>query len=252
MLRFLMLPLVFDGSKLATAGQTGMSLWDLTTGKKVWQKDDGAVLVVFAPNGKWIAEADSSGKFGLREVATGLLLHTFGYVTARTTAVGFSPDGRLLASAGYDSTLRVWDIATGQQVREFLGHTSSIRSLAFSPDGRLLGTGSDDDGIRVWNLSTGEEIARFEAAAQRDRGSTLQGSISALAFSSDGRELAAGNADHTSTIWDLATRKVVSVLHGHSYAVTSVRFQPNDGKLLVATGSLDHSVKIWDVATGRI
>lgn len=240
-----------DGSKLATAGQTGISLWDLASGRKVWQEDDGAVLVVFAPDGKWIAEADFSGKFRLREVATGVLLHIFGYVAARTTVVDFSPDGRLLASAGDDGALRIWDIATGQRVREFLGQNGSISSLAFSPDGRLLAAGGDDAGIRVWNLSTGEEIVRLEAAAQRDRGSTQQGSISALSFSPDGGELAAGNADHTCTIWDLATRETVSVLHGHSYAVTSVRFQPNDGERLVATGSLDHSIKIWDVATGR-
>src|ERR1035441_8755216 len=65
-----------DGSKLATAGQTGISLWDLASGRKVWQEDDGAVLVVFAPDGKWIARSEehTSELQSLRHLVCRLLL----------------------------------------------------------------------------------------------------------------------------------------------------------------------------------
>jgi len=48
------------------------------------------------------------------------------------------------------------------------------------------------------------------------------------------------------TLWDVATRKKLATLDGHTAVVESVAFSP-DGKTL-ATGSYDSTAKLWDWA----
>jgi WD40 repeat protein len=50
-------------------------------------------------------------------------------------------------------------------------------------------------------------------------------------------------------LWDVAARKVVRQVKGHSDTILAVVFTP-DGKQLI-TGSADHSIKIWEVASGK-
>ena len=68
----------------------------------------------------------------------------------------------------------------------------------------------------------------------------------ALAFSPDGQLLATGCHDGSVHLWDIATRREVCTLEGHTQGVIYVAFAP-DGKTL-ASGSWDMTVRLWDVA----
>jgi WD40 repeat protein len=75
-----------------------------------------------------------------------------------------------------------------------------------------------------------------------------RGPVSAVAYSSDGRLLAAAHGDLRVVLWDAALGEQRLVLRGHEALVESATFSP-DGRIL-ATGSRDRLVKLWDLATG--
>lgn len=73
--------------------------------------------------------------------------------------------------------------------------------------------------------------------------------VYALAFSPDGRRIAAGLSGGGIAIWDVATQKLTRWPAGHTSVVFSLSFSP-DGKLL-ASASKDGSAILWNGETGE-
>ncbi len=103
--------------------------------------------------------------------------------------VAFSPTGRLVAVGGR-SDIAIQDATTGKSAFT-LALLALPRGLAFSPDERTLAAAMDGK-IIVVEVCSGKVRLTFPANAH------------ALAFSADGRFLAASMADTTAMLWDLA------------------------------------------------
>jgi hypothetical protein len=75
------------------------------------------------------------------------------------------------------------------------------------------------------------------------------GHVLGVAFSPDGKTVAAGSWDELVRVWDVATGKELRQLSGHKAYVKGVLYS-RDGKLLVTFGG-DSTIRLWHGADGK-
>ena len=170
-----------------------------------------------------------------------------------------------LSHTAYSHDHRI-QLAKGRHLRRDLGQQLVVgmlddtpRSLAFSPDGKQLASGHQYGSVRLWDVDLMLENKEESRQPKKPGTNGREGvhtkinigalSVVSLAFSADGKRLAAGAEDNRITILDPASGKVLRSCVGHQAAVVALAFSP-DGKRL-ASASHDRSVKIWDPSSGK-
>jgi WD40 repeat protein len=244
-----------DGWRLASASDDGtVKVWDATASRETLPMRGSTTMVTgvaFSPDGRHLAATNSDYTVRVWDTADGQEVRTLYGHTDTVQCVAYSPDGRWLASAGSDRTVRLWDAATGQPLHTLSGCNGPVRSVAFDRTGRWLACASGDTGegggVRVWEVAevaTVREYRSWPGPGDPADGRAFRG----VAFSPDGRRLAAGCADQTVKVWDVATGRQTLTLAGHTGAVQCVAYSP-DGRHLASAGE-DRTVRLWDAATG--
>src|SRR6267142_3642075 len=117
--------------------------------------------------------------------------------------------------------------------------------LVFSPDGRLLATGTFRSGtIKLWETATGRELRNLSTGGQ-----STTGLSPVVAFSADGRLLAAAAGNNSVKVWDAISGRELQTLAGggQSTFMSALGFSfiafSADGKRLVAVSD---AIRVWD------
>ena len=116
---------------------------------------------------------------------------------------------------------------TFKPVTEIKAHRSAASCLAFAPDGTSLATGGFDRCVRIWDVPSGKTVANFHPGFDDDEGPVgHDDTVSQVAFSPDGRELASSGWDGRVCVWDITAMRQRHLLEGHEGAVNGVSYLP--------------------------
>ncbi len=100
-------------------------------------------------------------------------------------------------------------------------------------DGQVMAVAFSPDGRTLAAASAQSGVRLWDTATRRET-ARLPGGASHVAFHPDGRRLATANMDKHVRLWDGKKGQELRILKGHSHPVRALAFSP-DGKLLIST-----------------
>lgn len=284
----------YGPGKVASAGGDKLvKLWDIAAGTADdFKGHDSAVLAVAADDQAKLIVSGSADRSVIGWDPAGKKSKWKWAGKSAVCAVAIRKGGAQVAVGTADGglTLLAVDGAEPKVVASIAAHTAGVAAVAYTTDGGRLATCGGDGAVRLWTAPVGGPpvlVAKFEPPAKTGVASQP---VSAVAFSTDGRYLAAGGADSVLRIWDVQTGAEARGFRGHTDWVTAVAFRPDGGAVLsagvdkavrifetarpdtvaaaghalparciavnkdgtlVATGSEDKTVKVWEIGSGR-
>jgi WD40 repeat protein len=211
-----------------------------------------ALALDATPDGKTLFAACQDGGVFIVDAEDGkpeLLARHESYASG----VALFPDGKTLLSAGYDGVLQWHDLGEHKTLRKVKAHEFWSWNMDLSTDGSLVAsvTGRYEAGgykyepaperepsVKVFDAKTGELRHQFSHVPP----------VQAVAFSPDGKFVAAGNLMGEIRVWEIGTGKQVSqwttpdltswgIIKSHHYlgGVFAMTFHP-DGEELYFCG----------------
>ena len=119
--------------------------------------------------------------------------------------------------------------------------------MAISPDGTRIVSASDDETLKMWDAS--DVAGGAIATGSTDPTESVDGRVTALAYSGDGTRIVTSNYDSTIKLWDASNLAggPIATGSGHStYDVRAVAFS-TDGTFIVSGGGYgDNRVLKWN------
>ncbi|WP_185154035.1 caspase family protein [Fulvivirga sp. M361] len=258
-----------DGtSKVFISTEDSIKLFNLTSGKILWQKqvlaEEGNTDATLSPDGKKIALSNDDKVVRIYDLENGNLLQRIEGFLNQTDKGGLnykgssywdryikkytdlkndikvSPNGKYFAKGKLGNVIRLWDFKNGSIFRELSGHEKAVLCMEFSRDGKQLLTGSADETARLWDVASGQELMRFEGHREM---------IFTVAFSEDQSKVATGSWDGSAKVWDIQSGEMLSHLPFEQASPYQLEFVNNDIYLMVA--GLDKTLKLWEIDSKR-
>ncbi len=176
---------------------------------------DAVYAVAFSPDGQTLATASADQTVKLWDLGNGHEVRAYAGHGDEVRCAAYRPGGKLIASAGHGPTVKLWDPATGKDVRTLKlpagtagtagkgAACKDVTALAFSRDGKYLVAAASvepsdkEDGpsarLACFDVETGD-LKRTDEDFRKNE-------ITSLAFTADGKVLAAATGDGQVRLW---------------------------------------------------
>jgi WD40 repeat protein/serine/threonine protein kinase len=241
-----------DGERIVSAPDVAHSnaktatVWDARDGRRLFDLSghtDAILACDFSPDTtrRVVMTASRDKRISLWNADTGKLVRPpFDFEGAVQLAV-FSPSGDRLACVEVgeqESACTLLDLASGSRVKLSAHDGRRILHASFHPDGSRLATvAANDTTVRVWNARTGALELRLDSPYR----------WRAVSWALDGQRLVTRSNGCVAHVWYAVDRPDTFDLEGHTGAVRSVSFSPDNS--LALTGSDDGTARLWSVAS---
>jgi WD40 repeat protein len=267
-----------DGVSLALGTLHGdVCLYDAGSGRETWSVPGqcgsvGTVFAALSPDGRHFVSAHFAPKNNavrLWDTDSGRILRELpaGNQFYGPGGASWSPDGTLVAASVYGHGVWLWRTDGGTAVRKLLAQPSGNERTAWSPNGVLLATVNSERAVQVWEVGSGKlrrtlpgkggrpafspDGRWLAVAVDRDvqcydagtgePGPVFAGAdrpVDAVAWSPDGKTLAAATDSRRLFLWDTQARKLkqecdLGDVPGSSVGLLS---WTEDGSALIAGG----------------
>ncbi len=238
-----------------------MHFLDLATGKEVHgdSRHTMPLTAVGWPDGKGLWTQSYGKALRQWDPATGKEVGSL-TLPVNVFPAALSADARYMATAPYrDKVGKIINIATGKEIgqiphRQPQDKTTTPTNMVFSPDGAFLAVRWERaQQLELYAVQQGKLLHTLGVAATpRPREMNVNGVACSpvMAFSADGKLLAAYSAPELLSVWDTATGRLLASLSltGNT-PFAGIAFTP-DGRCLAVERS-DGAVVLWELATRK-
>ncbi len=168
----------------------------------------------------------------LWDPATGAVIDTLHTAALEEPDIQISQDGSFLSLCGGAALDRgglcyLWMLDSESRAIKLSATFPGTVKRAFSPNGKLLALGGGDGSVRLHVTADSGSVQAPPELEQR-RGER----VLAMAFSRDGTRLAAGRLDHSVTVWELATGRILAHYTDHDGPIVFLGFCLDDKSLV--------------------
>ncbi len=249
-----------DGRRLASASyDRTIQVWDATNGKNLLTYRghfDRVHSIAWSPDSRYVVSTCQDGGVHIWDATTKDLVYSYRGHRGSVNAVAWSPNGFYIATAGNDKTVQVWHASNHMLLYTYYGHSQKVRALAWSPDGTRIASAGDDSKVQIWEPLKDQQkrsfFLSFTSKLSAHRGqltlSGHRGRVNALAWSFDGKRVAAASSDQRVMAWDVQMGNVVFTqgISG-SGMKNAVSWSPISRHL--AIGGNDKIVEVWNTTS---
>jgi WD40 repeat protein len=248
-----------NGAYLASSSfDKTIHIWDGNNGRNLSSYKGHSAHVndlAWSPDSRYLVSASDDWTVRIWDGQSGKHLFTYDGHKGMVFAVSWSPDGNYIASAGEDRIVHVWHSQTGRLAFTYADHSDQINTVSWSPDSRLLASGGKDRILRIREI---EKCPSKQSLLSQilfpHQGQWIMdgfvGQLQSLAWSPDGRRIAAASADSHVRIRDAHTgMQWFDIIVTNNTIKNSVSWSPN-GRYLAIGGS-NKLVRIWDLLCNK-